>query len=268
MLPIRFSHLKACGRSPEHAQEAMSGAEPDETYAMERGSAVHAMLFGTRRVTYYPEFSDEVDEKTGELKKQVRKGKKWDAFAAANADAEILTENEYVKAAGMVRRLRGYPRAMELLRGPGVVNEHTLLAKLQGRDCRGTPDARGPEGIVDLKTTGRAGVVDFYYHVKRMGYHVQLAWYARMAVAAGVPCGPDRWLVAVEEKPPHTPQVYKLPPDLVEEGDKLATTWFEDLLNCERSGTWPGYGPPEMLLELPFRDMGLNWGGDEADEAA
>lgn len=254
MLPVRFSHLKAVARAPVFAEHALGGGEDaEETTSMERGSALHALVFGTREVTFFPGAA--------------RRGKEWDTFKAARPDAHILTEKEFAKTAAMAASVKRNGRAMELLKGPGVVNEHTLLAKLQGRECRATPDARGPEGIPDLKSCRDAGPIPFFYAVKRMGYHVQLAWYQRIAKAAGVPAGPGRFFVAVESVAPFVTQVYRLPPELVEEGDKLATLWFEQLLNCERSGAFPGYGPDEMLLEQPFADNGLVW-GEDSDEAA
>jgi hypothetical protein len=266
MLPYRFSTLKAFGRAPVFAEAALAGEEEElEGPAIEKGSATHALSFKTREVTFYPS--------TGaDGKKKVRSGGEWEAFKAARPNAHILTEDAYRKATAMAAAVRANPRARQLLAGPGVINEHTLLAKIAGRDCRATPDARGPEGIADLKTTSHAGPRDFFFHVKRMCYHVQLAWYDRVARSAEVPFGPGRFLVAVESKAPYVVQVYRLPQELVEEGDKLATLWFEGLRNCELSAAWPGYGPPEMLLEAPYQDNGLDWGdddqGDEPEKAA
>lgn len=268
MLPIRFSTLKAFGRAPVFAELALGGEEDgEETPAMEKGTALHALLFKTRPVTFYPEFR--TDEKTGKQVKGVRTGQYWEAFLAKQPPgAHILTEDGYRKAIGMAESVRRNKRAMQLLTGPGVVNEHTLLEKIAGRDCRATPDARGPEGIADLKSCSHAGPRDFYFHVRRMSYQVQLAWYDRVARAAEVPFGPNRYLVAVESKPPYVCQVYRLPPDLVEDGDKLATLWFEGLRVHEASDVWPGYGPDEMLLESPYQDDGLDWGASDDEQAA
>jgi hypothetical protein len=265
MLPIRFSTLKAFGRAPVFAESYLAGDEGDEeTPAMEKGTALHALLFNTRPVTYYPEFR--TDEK-GKQVKGVRTGQYWEAFLAKQPPgAHILTEDGYRKATGMAASVRANRRAMQLLAGPGVVNEHTLLTKIAGRDVRATPDARGPEGLVDLKSCSHAGPRDFYFHSRRMCYPVQLGWYDRVGRACEVPFGPGRWLVAVESKAPYVCQVYRLAPDLVEEGDKLATLWFEGLRVHEQSGVFPGYGPDEMLLEAPYQDDGLDWGDSEDAE--
>lgn len=247
--PIRFSHLKAFGRAPIFAKHAMAIDDLEATYAMERGSAVHALIFGTAPVIHYPGKRDE-------------RVKAWCDFRDANEGALILTEKENVKALAMAASVRENARAMELLAGPGVITEKTILTSINGRAVRGTPDAIGPEGIVDLKTTTKAGEVDFYYHCKRWSYHAQLAWYDRLSKSDR-----GRFIVAVEDKPPYVCQVYRLGDDLNDEGNRLQALWFEGLVNCEKSGAWPGYGPPEMVLEKPFEDNGLTW-GDEEDEAA
>lgn len=254
MTPIRFSHLKAFARSPLHARFALAGGEIKQTRAMEKGTALHAMLFKTRKVVAYAGKRDE-------------RVKAWQDFKALHAHAQIETEDGFLKALGMEAAVRANERARQLLCGPGVVNEATIIEKIAGRECRATPDARGPEGIADLKSTGNCSPRDFWFHVRKMGYHAQLAWYARVAAAAEVPFGPGRFVVAIESAPPHLVQVYRLPADLVEEGDRLATLWFEGLRVCEQSNTWPGYGPAEMELEAPYQDDGLDWGASD-DEAA
>lgn len=254
MTPIRFHHLKAFGKAPLFAKAALDGAEQEETSDMENGTAGHAMALDTREVTFYPKARNE-------------KHAEYQAFRAAHPHSHILTEKDYRETCARVAALKANPRAWELLRGTGVVNEGTLLAKIAGRECRATPDARGPEGLVELKFTSRADPVSFYYHARRMNYPAQLAWQARIARAAQVPFGPGRFIVAVETG--HVPlcQVYRLPPALCEEGDRLATLWFEGLRVCEQSGVWPGYGPDEMELEAPYQDDGLDWGASD-DEAA
>src|ERR1700682_597607 len=111
--PVRFSHLRAYGRSPAHGQRARSH-ESDETTAMERGTAVHALLFDTRKVCAYP---------------GVRRGKDYEAFAAEHACDAILTLNEYEKALRMADAVRTSKVAEPFLKG---AYEQTLLFRWMG----------------------------------------------------------------------------------------------------------------------------------------
>lgn len=85
-LPVRFSHLRAYGRSAMHGHHARL-TEAAQTVSMERGTAVHALVFGNRQVCGYPG--------------PTRRGKDYDAFVAEHPDAEILTGAEFDKARRM-----------------------------------------------------------------------------------------------------------------------------------------------------------------------
>jgi hypothetical protein len=247
--PIRWHHLKAYGKAPVFAQAAMSGVEDEGTRAKGIGSAAHAMLFGTQPVAVYGKARND-------------KHAEYQAFKAEHPDALIVTQSEYWEAAGVAKAVQENKRAMELLAGRDVVREQTVIATIAGRLCRATPDARGPEGIVDLKSTRCASPTDFYFQAKRLAYFGCLAWYDRVCTAAERPFGPGRYFVAVEKGPRPYAQVYKLPADLCEQGDRQAGAWFEGLRNCLDSGSFPGYGPDEMMLEPPGEDFGLDWGAE------
>lgn len=197
--------------------------EADETYAMERGTALHALLFGTRRVCGYPG--------------AVRRGKEYDAFCAANSDAEILTMADYEKARRMADAVRQCKLAEPYLAG---VHEETLLFRWMGLDCRATPDVRGPDYITELKSSASSDPARFIWHARRMHYHAQLRFqeYGCRAKGYGVA---DHWIVCVEATEPHPVIVYHLEPEAREEGEKLLTLWAERLKNCEASGNFPPY---------------------------
>ena len=64
---------------------------------------------------------------------------------------------------------------------------------------------------------------------------------------------------AIERRP--SVAVYELQPNALDEGEKLCRLWMELLLNCERSGDWPGYGEAVLPLEV-FSGVELDWGDD------
>src|SRR6267143_1930630 len=99
---VRFSHLRAYGRSAMHGLHARTAAEDDQTYAMERGTAVHSLVFGTHPVIGYPG--------------PRRRGKEYDAFVALHPDYEILTRDEYAKAQRMADAVRSCKLAEPMLK--------------------------------------------------------------------------------------------------------------------------------------------------------
>src|SRR5258706_11190599 len=102
--PVRFSHLRAYGRSAMHGLHART-AETEQTIAMERGTAVHSLVFGTHPVIGYPG--------------PTRRGKEYDTFAALHQDYEILTRDEYAKAQRMADAVRDSKLAQPHLKGAG-----------------------------------------------------------------------------------------------------------------------------------------------------
>ena len=236
MNPIRFSHLRAYGRSPAHGRHARTAAEDDPTYSMERGTAVHAMLFGTKKVIGYPG--------------AVRRGKEYDAFCALNEGAEILTQSEFQKAQRMVDAVRSCKVAEPYLRG---FAEQTLLFRWMGLDCRATPDIRGDGFLTELKTSKSADPAQFIWHAKRMHYHAQMRFQEFGCVAPVR----DHWIVCVESEEPHPVTVFHVEPEALLEGEKLLTLWAERLKNCETSGQYPPY--VECVVPLV-------WPKDEAFE--
>jgi len=193
--------------------------EADPTYSMERGTAVHALLFGTRKVCGYPGAQ--------------RRGKEYDAFAAAHPDHEILTAAEYDKARRMADAVLSCELAAPLMRG---LHEETLLFRWMGMDCRATPDVRGADFLTELKTSASAEPVKFTYQALRMAYHAQMRM-QQIGCGSPVPC----FIVCVESAEPFPVTVFEIDKRTLEIGEKLLMTWAERLKSCEASGTYPPY---------------------------
>jgi PDDEXK-like uncharacterized protein DUF3799 len=239
--PIRFSHLKAYGRSAMHGHHART-EEAEQTVAMQRGTATHALLFGNRRVLGYPG--------------AVRRGKEYDAFVTDNPDAEILTGAEFEKAQAMADSVRASALAMKYLDGE---YEKTLLFKWYGQDCRVTPDCRGHRWVTELKTTADANPERFQWHALRMHYHAQLAYQmiaAKEAEAA--------FLVVVESAPPFPVTVMQVTERALVVGDKLLAMWMETLINCEKSDTYPPYCESLTYLDIPDDEVEIDYGEEAA----
>ena len=227
-LPVRFSHLRAYGRSAMHGQHALA-TEADVTRDMERGTAVHAIMFGNRKVCGYPGAQ--------------RRGKEYDAFAAARPEYEILTMAEYDKARRMADAVQSCALATPYLRG---AVEGTLLFRWMGLECRATPDVCGDGHLTELKTSASAEPVKFTWQALRMAYHAQMRM-QQIAVGDKRPC----FIVCVESDPPHPVTVLEIDKRTLEIGERLLILWAERLKACEASGQFPPYTQSVFPLIAP-----------------
>lgn len=210
--------------------------DSEQTRDMQRGTAVHALLFGTKKVCGYPGSQ--------------RRGKDYEAFAAEHQDHEILTMAEYDKARRMADAVLACQLAEPLLKG---TTEKTLHFRWMGLDCRATPDVRGDDYLTELKTSASADPVKFLWHARRMHYHAQMRFQGYACAQNGHEVL-DNWIVCVESEEPHPVTVFHVEPEALEEGDKLLTLWAERMKNCEASKTFPPYVSCAVPLVWPKED--------------
>jgi hypothetical protein len=249
LLPVRFSHLKLMALSPAHYNAWVE----KETPAIERGRALHSIILGGQRVTYYPG--------------KVRRGGEYDAFCRENKDAQVLTKNDYGKVCAMADAVFANKRAMEVL-----VGQHELEVEWEflGRKCQSHIDCLGPAGdwITELKSTVSSDPGKFSYQAAKMGYFAQVAYYQAAVQAAQLGVPRTVYFVAVEQEPPHVVSVMEATPHALESGAKSVRLWFERLLQCEAANDWPGYVQDIVPIDTPddieftFGDEGE--GGGEA----
>jgi hypothetical protein len=240
--PLHFSRLKLIARSAAHYR----GATVEETYAMERGTAVHRMLLTKDRVIGYPG--------------PQRRGKEWDAFEDANSDAVILTAKEFDKAAAMVESVRRCPEAMRLLQGD---QERTIGWAFGDRCCEGTPDTVGNGFVTELKATRCSEPGKFAWQARSMAYHAQLAWYMDGCQAGKIATPEQAYCVAVESTAPFPVTVFQLTPRMLDEGRRLYRLWFERLMTYEAVNEWPAYAQGVVALDVPEDEPELDWSGVE-----
>ncbi len=232
--PIRLSRLKRFAKSAAHFAY---GTEPTGSH-LDIGSAAHSMILGGVRVVSFPG--------------KVRNGKAWEQFQADNKGALILNRSEHAAASGMAKAIQSNTDAMYLLDGE---REKTIQWRNHGRLCRGTPDVRGNGFVTELKTGETSDPRQFAWKVVRFAYHAQLAWYSDGALLSGLDEPSAHYIVAVEAKPPHVVTVFRMTPKSIEQGRRLVRTWFEQLLNCEKTNEWPGYVQSVVDLDLPEEDL-------------
>ena len=247
---VRFSHLRAYGKTGMNGHHARLH-DSEQTTAMQRGSAVHAIVFGTRRVVAYPGAT--------------RRGKEYDAFAAANLDAEILTAAEYAKAQRMADAVRESKLAAPMLEG---IAEETILFRWMGLNCRSTPDVRGKTHLTELKTSASADPMRFPWHALRMAYHAQMAMQQIACAKGNHRPDFDCYIVCVEATEPHPVSVFRIDEKALEAGEKLLVLWAERLKQCEASNVYPAYSDAIVPIILPETDdAGLIFPNEETPDA-
>lgn len=238
--PIRFSHLRAYGRSAMHGYHART-SEWKPTAPMLLGIAVHRLAFNTGKVIAYP---------------KTRRGSDWEAFKADNADCQILTAAEYDKAASMATALRASVVACSVMEG---VSETTILFDWYGRKCRATPDVRGADFVTDLKTCQTSDPDKFVWSSLRFAYHAQMEM---QRIAAAVP---DAYIVAIESTEPYPVTVFKVTDEALADGEKRLSLWMERLITCEASDNYPPYSECILPLDVPREDE-LEYSDEPADD--
>lgn len=254
-LPVRYSYLKLMARSPAHARfamdQAIAGADDwDDSPARFMGRLAHTVALGRgQELAVFPG--------------PVRRGKEWEKFAEANASKMIVKQAELETAQAMAKSLLCHEEARQYVQG-GEYVEHTFQALMGGRLIRFTPDTFEPGAFLfDLKTTTDASPERFPWQALKLGYHGQLAFYLDGVELLGIQPPETVAIAAIESKPPYAVCLYTLTPAAIDFGRRLYRKWFEDFLNCERSGSWPCYGPG--VLDAPADTYDLE-GFTELDE--
>lgn len=242
--PIRFSVLKAYGRSAIHGYHARV-TEMKETVSMQKGTAVDAMIFGHRKVVGYPG--------------AVRRGKEYDQFVDDNPDTEILTMKDYDTARYMADAVLNCDHAKPWMIG---VTQKTLLFDYMGMPCRATPDVRGAGFITELKTCRDSSDYRFPWQARSLGYPVQL-WMQKIACELNGYAVPRQLIVAVESTRPCPVTVFELTERSQDKAARQMMLWMERLKSCELSGQFPPYSQAIVPLDEPEDDVELVYADDE-----
>lgn len=237
-LAVRFTRLKAFALSPAHYLHACQD-QVDETLALRMGSGVHSGLFLNRPVVCF-------DGR--------RQGKAWERFEKTMLErhAVILNEKEYRLAVGIVESVKRHPRAMEIL-FDGTTTELGIDWARGARKCRSTPDSFRNDGrwSSDLKSSRCTEPRWFARECLKRFYPSQLGFYdgAIETVVNKVP--DEHYIVGVENVAPFNVTIMRLTDETRELGQRLVTTWWEQLTVAEASGQYPGYALADVPLEPP-----------------
>lgn len=247
--PVRFSTLKAIGRSPAHYRAAVL-TEREDSAAMRLGRLVHWHVLGGMP-----------DDEEGRIAiyNGERRGNAWKEFADEHKGDEIVTVKEWERALPIADAVRTNSLARMLL--DGATMEKRVFWKSGGREMSSRPDAFGSFGVYDLKTTSDASLIGLQRQAWRMGYHAQLAMYQDALEQHGITI-PGAYVIGVETKPPYPVTVMRLSHRLVDVGRRTYRQWMETLRVCEDNDHWPEYSESMVQWDVP------EWfeGEDDEDE--
>lgn len=261
---ISITQLKAISVSPKHYAHRL--ANPLDTKPLTLGRAAHmAVLEPDRFASHYRVWDQRTE--AGDLRP--RRGKDWEAFKAAAfaEDREIVSEDEWNKAAAISKAIRSDGRAMKWI-GLGQPEVSMQWIGEGGVQCKGRPDwlthdAFARPTIVGLKTARDIRMRDFGAQATRLGFIAQWAHY-HDGFATIERVEPRMIEIIVESSPPHDIAIYEIPDDVLDLGRSLVRGWFETLDRCLETGEWPGAMPGEVLFSPPK----WAWPGEEGFEDA
>lgn len=243
ILAVNWSALKEMRRSPLHYAHILKQPREDST-TLAKGRAIHtAVLEPDRFPIEYAVFEG-----------KARRGKAWAAFRDVNDTKTILTLEEYTRALAIRDAVRAHPPAARYLRSARRELSLAWVDAVTGLPCKARLDVLsevdGRIFVVDLKSTHDLDMRRFGSIAARLGYHSQLAWYARGMKACGIPCDGAR-IIAVEQDAPHDVGVFVVDDDLLYAGDEEVRELLMRARVCLEKSAWPGRYEREEPLEMP-----------------
>ncbi len=175
----------------------------------------------------------------------IRRGAKWDEFEAMNEGKTILKSEQYDLALAMAESMRSHEVSGPLLTGAGR-NELTIRWRhASGALCKARID-RLCGAVVDLKTAADISEHGFQAAAWRLGYFMQMAFYADAVAAAGLGSLPAK-IITVQKSAPHDVVVYDVDPSEIEAGREDYEKALALVAECTKSGKWPGRAPVAAL---------------------
>jgi hypothetical protein len=239
---LNFSRLKYMERSPmAFRHHCDNPSEP--TAPMILGNAAH-------RAILEPHMKDfAVWPGPGR-----RFGREWDLFCAENDGKILLNEKEHGYVIGMTEAVHANPLTRKYLRfGKSeltmVWRDLTFKRDFKARIDR-LIEIDGEPYLVGLKSTADCRDFRFGANAFKLAYYVQDAIYQNgYFYLTGTL--PQVVIVAVESKRPHESAVYRVPNDVLRQGQADLAKWMGRLAECEKTNKWPPAVEDEQDLVLP-----------------
>lgn len=258
-VPALFRHAMDAPRSPNRV--------------FDFGHIAHRLLLGegARFEVLHPEVVGLLKDGSVAASPRATAGWKQAEKDAREAGRVPVHADDHAKAEAMVSAVRRHETAGPLFAGGRA--EVSLFAEdpETGVRLRARPDwwteVDGRATFVDFKTAVSAEPDTFARKGSGFGYHLQAAFYLRVARLLGL--GDVRFLfVACEKQEPHLVSVVEFDAEALAEADRLVTQAITAYAECTATGRWPGYPPGIHLASLPPWQQGNSRAADEDAAAA
>lgn len=227
---------------------------PAATDEMELGSALHtAILEPSEFNKRYAVAPLEVNRRGTKL---------WEAFEQTHAGKTIIKHETGEKIKAMAVSVWGHSRAKHLISG------HKELSFFwkdpdTGLVCKCRVDFLPGKGVAgDYKSTRNAmpkrkwarDVFEYRYHVQGAWY-LDGIWHALSQSGVRlplVPTAPDTFVLCAQEKDaPYLIKAWIIGQASIALGRRAYKDNLKTILECERTGVWPGYSEPLETVECP-----------------
>lgn len=228
--------------------EYFSGEQKEETIAMRFGSMFHAAILEQSQ------FDDRYVIVPKEIKFNTKEGKQLKADIESSGKT-VIKETEFEDAKAMAHQLLSSLKQCDIDIYQGTWEEPLLTD-----DARCKPDVLIKSSdtiqIIDLKTCADASPVGFERAAYRLGYHIQAAWYSKVA-AQLYPRHKIEFIFACgEKKAPFVSQCYKATEELIHAGNLVCYEMAGCINEAIKKNEWPGYFYGMGLLGLPDWALG------------
>lgn len=253
---IRATAIKAGRLSMLHMRHALT-VQRHDTPAMRWGRLVHMAVLQPIELLRLPRWEGYEDRNGDQC--YAKRGDAWAQFCASLGNRDYISADEIEP---LERITDAASKALDRL--PRIVDAEVKIEwtdRLYGAAvCR--VDALLAGGAwLEVKTTGNIEKRAFMSQCERLGYPLQMGWYAHGLAqrADGGQVGPC-WLLAIESDQPHATAIYSVPDPILRAGYEEAEAIARHYRACEAAGVWPGpYDDGAGDYERP----GWAVGGDE-----
>lgn len=248
IVALNISRLKEIRRSPQHYRYALE--HPKVTDPLILGTAGHVAVLEPER------FSKQFavwDRRTEAGAMAPRRGQYWDAFIRDQHGKTIITVDQHALVTAIAAAVHGDPVTAPYLEAGEP--EVAMTWHKWGRHCKARVDwmtrVGGEPVLVGLKTARDCRPFLFGAQAAKLGYHLQWGFYQNGFAVIREGERPRMIEIVVESAPPHAVVVYRIPDDVLLQGEEEFLQLITVLDRCERDDEWPGPAMTEQVLSLP-----------------
>lgn len=246
--PGTFEHTYAVGFDKSAYPDALNTADDMKKVLSENG----LMISGAK-----PELARRLVEEAGYPRDKIMMFLE-EAHKKAIAGKIEMPANDYKNMLGMLNAVKRHHTAGGLLHG--AQTEQSFFWRDHNgvlRKCRTDAITYNGQFVVDLKTTDDVSEAAFGRTIAQRRYHVQAAWYLDILRELYGPDAPQGFaFIAAQKTRPFDVAVHFMEPDHIALGRQLYEADLERLMECERTGIWPGADGGEVIAaKLPTYEM-------------